>query len=46
MIITGMFSSESEYIPFLEEVDVTMSNGNVDIWLSWVEERMIVAIKD
>jgi dynein heavy chain len=39
-----MYSSEGEYVEFLQEVNTNIANGNVDTWLSWVEERMIDAI--
>lgn len=39
--IYGMYSSEGEYINFLEVVDTVAARGNVDEWLVEVEKRMI-----
>ena len=36
-----MYSSEGEYVPFLESVDTVAARGNVDEWLVEVEKRMI-----
>jgi dynein heavy chain len=44
-IIQGMHSTEGEYVEFTETVNTKNANGNVDEWLLWVEERMIIALK-
>ena len=31
--IHGMYSSEGEYVPFLNIVDTNLARGNVDEWL-------------
>ena len=43
-IIHGMYSSEGEYVEFLNVVKTAVANGNVDVWLSMVEERMVEAV--
>ena len=43
--ILGMYSSETEYVKYLELISTTAANGNVDEWLLWVEDAMIKSIK-
>ena len=40
-----MYSTEQEFVQFLDDVDVDLAKGNVDEWLSWVEQRMLTAIQ-
>jgi len=39
-----MYSSENEFVAFLEPVDTNAARGNVDEWLLWVEDRMIKSL--
>ena len=41
-----MYSSEGEYVPFLQIVDTNLARGNVDEWLVQVEKCMINCIRD
>lgn len=40
-----MYSSEKEYVEFIDQVDTSKAFGNVDQWLVWVEEQMIASVK-
>lgn len=39
-----MYSSEGEFVEFVAVIDTEVANGNVDQWLVWVEEQMIVSV--
>lgn len=43
--IHGMYSSETEYVPFNKTISTDDARGNVDEWLLWTEEQMIAAVK-
>jgi len=43
--IHGMYSEEGEYVGFVDEVDTSAANGNVDLWLIEVEDRMIKSVR-
>lgn len=45
-IIDGMISKEGENIPFLKSVDPSKSKGLVELWLSEVEEQMILSVRE
>ena len=39
-----MYSSEDEYVEFLDLIDTNMARGNVDEWLLWTEEKMLECV--
>lgn len=44
-IISGMYSSEMELVPFTLKINTALARGNVDEWLMEVEDRMVKGIK-
>lgn len=44
--IHGMYSTEHEYVPFVDEIDPNASKGNVEDWLCKVEDVMLRSVKD